>query len=200
MASLALSFFPSLKKKMYTRAQIILALAVVACSLCLVLALPAADNESKIINKVRNPRLGGSQISKQLGKRDDTVFNIDLSESNDAAASSSSFIATAVPIASNSIAAVASTTTTSTTTTPTPIPTAATTTTHYTGTFTFTASLKDTNPLNDGLVYMASLSKKGKKKSKKSLASVKSALKASKNAGRLTGTAAAAVAAATATA
>lgn len=177
---------------MYTRAQIILALAVVACSLCLVLALPAADNESKIINKVRNPRLGGSQISKQLGKRDDTVFNIDLSESNDAA--SSSFVATAAPIASNSIAAVASTTTTTATTTPTPIPTAATPTTHYTGTFTFTASLKDTNPLNDGLVYMASLSKKGKKKSKKSLASVKSALKASKNAGKLTGTAAAATA------
>lgn len=173
---------------MYTRAQIILALAVVACSLCLVLALPAADNESKIINKVRNPRLGGSQISKQLGKRDDTVFNIDLSESNDAA--SSSFVATAAPISS---------TTTTTTTTPTPIPTAATPTTHYTGTFTFTASLKDTNPLNDGLVYMASLSKKGKKKSKKSLASVKSALKASKNAGKLTGTAAV-VAAATATA
>ena len=179
---------------MYTRAQIILALAVVACSLCLVLALPAADNESKIINKVRNPRLGGSQISKQLGKRDDTVFNIDLSESNDAA--SSSFVATAAPIASNSIAAVASTTTTTTaTTTPTPIPTAATPTTHYTGTFTFTASLKDTNPLNDGLAKMASLSKKGKKNSKKSLASVKSASKASKNAGRLTGTAAAAAAA-----
>ena len=168
-----------------------LALAVVACSLCLVLAIPATDNEIKIINKVRNPRLGGSYISKQLGKRDDTVFNIDLNEKNYVSSSSSiavvsTFVATAVPIASTSIAAIASTTTTTTTTTPT---------THYASPFKFTASLKDTNPLNDGLIYMASLSKKGmkkSKKSKKSLASAKSASIASKKGGKkLTGTAAA---------
>ncbi|KAL9546758.1 hypothetical protein MBANPS3_006504 [Mucor bainieri] len=177
---------------MYSRAQFILALAIVACSLCLVIALPAADNELNISNKVRNPRLGGSRISKQLGKRDeDTTINIDLSGDNNNEASSaiavvSTATASAAPIASTSAAVIA------TTNAPTPIPTAApTTTTHYASSFVFTASLKDTNPLNDGLVKMASLSKKGKKNSKKSLASAKSASKASKNAG----TAAAAAAA-----
>ncbi|KAG1122540.1 hypothetical protein G6F42_011386 [Rhizopus arrhizus] len=183
---------------MYTRAQFILALTLVACSLCLAIAFPAADDELKISNKVRNPRLGGSRISSQLGKRDeDTTFNIDLSgndTNNEAAASAVAVASTqttsAAPIASTSAAAMVSTNA------PTPIPTAApTTTTHYASSFVFTASLKDTNPLNDGLAKMASLSKKGKKNSKKSLASVKSASKASKNAGRLTGTAAAAAAA-----
>ncbi|GAN06713.1 hypothetical protein MAM1_0133c06201 [Mucor ambiguus] len=181
---------------MYTRAQFIFALAIVACSLCLVIAFPAADNELDISNKVRNPRLGDSRISKQLGKRDeDTTAYIDLSGNNNndvtsAIAVASTATAFAAPIASTSAAVIASTNA------PTPIPTAApTTTTHYASSFKFTASLKDTNPLNDGLAKMAILSKKGKKNSKKSLASVKSASKASKNAGRLTGTAAAAAAA-----
>ncbi|KAL0135402.1 hypothetical protein V8B55DRAFT_1547036 [Mucor lusitanicus] len=181
---------------MYTRAQFILALAIVACSLCLVIAFPAADDDLNISNKVRNPRLGGSRISKQLGKRDeDTTFNIDLSGNDNNVASSaiavaSTASASAAPIASTSAAVIAATNA------PTPIPTAApTATTHYASSFVFTASLKDTNPLNDGLVKMASLREKGLKKSKKSSASVKSASKASKSAGKLTGTAAAAAAA-----
>lgn len=182
---------------MYARAQLILALAIVACSLCLAIAFPTADDELKISNKVRNPRLGGSRISQPLGKRDeDTTVNIDLNgssndDSSSAAAVASTASASAAPIVSTSAAAIASITNA-----PTPIPTAApTATTHYASSFVFTASLKDTKPLNDGLVKMASLRKKGLKKSKKASKSAKSASKASKSAGSLTGTAAAAAAA-----
>ncbi|KAK4509542.1 uncharacterized protein ATC70_007894 [Mucor velutinosus] len=183
---------------MYARTQFILALAIVACSLCLIIAAPDAANELNISNKVRNPRLGGSRISKQLGKRDEGLtFNIDLSgnSNNDASSAiavASTAAASAAPIASTSAAVIASTNA------PTPIPTAApTATTRYASSFVFTASLKDTTPLNDGLSKMSILRKKGLKQSKKSLASAKSASKASKNAGKLTGTAAAAAAAAT---
>lgn len=169
---------------MYTRAQFIFALAIVACSLCLVIAFPAADDALKISNKVRNPRLGGSRISQQLGKRGEgTTANIDLSGNSSNGASSaiavaSTATASAAPIASTSAAVIASTNA------PTSIPTAApTTTTRYASSFVFTASLKDTNPMNDGLSKMASLRKKGLKKSKKaSSKSAKSASKTSKSA------------------